>query len=138
MSSEYLLAVNPDKPLFTDAEQDTASVPKNCFIRSFLSRIKTHRFKYIAPGLEAPHDASQFAARQKFTGLPRARDKDHSRTVPFIDGSDFHEEIKQLFFVLDDPVPYSDTDPIPTGLFSEPVDQEILEIAEDGFRLLPF
>lgn len=150
MSPESLSSAHRDKPLFTDEELDVASIPKSCFIRSFLTRIRTPHFKYIAPGLEVPHDAAAFSARQRFTGIPRSPDDasedqyipavlifasaDSTRTLSF------NDELKSLFFRLgDDPVPYSERDAIPVGLYSEPVDRTWGNIAEEGFRLvLPF
>lgn len=70
MPREALLSLRRDAPLLTDAELDAAAVPESCFIRSFLTRIKTPRFKTIVPGLNVPHDASTFAAHQKFTNIP--------------------------------------------------------------------
>jgi hypothetical protein len=64
MPSGSLLPVLPDTPLLTHADLDAASVPKNCFIRSVLTKVKTPRFKHIASGLEVPHDAARFIARQ--------------------------------------------------------------------------
>lgn len=144
------LPVSRDTPLFTDAELDAASVPKECFIRSVLTRVKTPRFKTIAPGLEVPHDAPAFAARQRFTAVPRdeeewgknippvlifaATDTNPTRTV------NFNQEIRWLFFGPDDDIPFSnDHDPIPTGLYSESVRRRQYDSEEAGFRLLlPF
>ncbi|EEA28855.1 hypothetical protein EYB25_000233 [Talaromyces marneffei] len=149
MSPESLSLAHRDNPLLTDEELDAALIPKRCFIRSFLTRVRTPGFKFIAPGLEVPHDAAAFSARQKFTGLPRSPDDtsedqyipavlifasaDSARTLPF------NDELKSLFFRCDDPVPYREGDPIPVGLYSEPVDRTWGDIAEEGFRLvLPF
>lgn len=141
-----------DKPLlFTDAQLDAASVPKDCFIRHFLTRVRTPRFRRIAPGLAVPHDTHEFAAHQKFAGLPyrhtdgffvpavlifaAAMDDDGKRlrTVGF------NDELKAQFFTPHDDVPYADGHPIPAGLYSESVRRNSLDIAEEGFRLLlPF
>jgi len=69
MPPESLLPIYT--PLFTDADLNAASVPQKCFIRSVLLRVKTLHFKFIAPGLEVPHDKVAFAKRQKFTNVPR-------------------------------------------------------------------
>jgi hypothetical protein len=141
-----LLPVSRDTPLFTDAELDAASVPEECFIRSVLTRVKTPRFRTIAPGLEVPHDATAFAARQRFTGVPRDQESwgknippvllfaaADSRTV------NFNEEIRWLFFGREDDVPFSEHDLIPTGLYSESVRRREYDSEEAGFRLLlPF
>jgi hypothetical protein len=63
---QSLLPISRDTPLFTDAELDAALVPKDCFIRYLLTRVKTPRFKLIAPGLMVPHDKEAFAVRQMF------------------------------------------------------------------------
>lgn len=146
MPPESLLPISRDTPLFTNAELDAASVPEDCFIRSILTRVKTPRFKNIAPGLEVPHDASAFAARQKFTGLPR--DPEAGTIIPAVlifaaaDSSrtiGFNKEIRWLFFTAHDDVPYGDHHPIPVGLYSESLDRSNPDTAEEGFRLLlPF
>jgi hypothetical protein len=141
MPSRSHLSVSQESPLLMDAELDEASVPENCFIRSVLTRVKTPRFKFIAPGLEVPHDASAFAARQKFTGLPRNPElgtvippvlvfANSKRTI------NFNEEIRWLFFTARDPIPYTDHDRIPAGLYSEFICRGDYDIAEEGFRLL--
>ncbi|ROV98380.1 hypothetical protein VMCG_07194 [Cytospora schulzeri] len=56
-------------PLLTDRDLDAASVPAECFIRSFLTRVRKPRFKKIAPGLIVPHDPAVFSASQRFTKL---------------------------------------------------------------------
>ena len=146
MPPSSLLPVSRDTPLLTDAELDAASIPKSCFIRSFLTRVKTPRFKTIAPGLMVPHDALAFADRQKFTGLPR--NHEFGTVIPSVlifaaaDSSQmvgFNKEIRWLFFTAYDPVPYGDHIPIPAGLYSESVDRGHHDFAEEGFRLLlPF
>ncbi|GLI73656.1 hypothetical protein PoHVEF18_001876 [Penicillium ochrochloron] len=146
MPSKSLLSVPRESPLLTDAELDAASVAEECFIRSVLTRVKTPRFKFIAPGLEVPHDASAFAARQKFTDVPRYLDPDWSRVAPpvliFANTKrtiNFNEEIRWLFFKHRDPIPYTDQDPIPVGLYSEFTHRGEYDVAEEGFRLLlPF
>ncbi|KAJ5389941.1 uncharacterized protein N7496_001009 [Penicillium cataractarum] len=144
MPSKSHLSVSRESPLLTDSELDAASVPENCFIRSVLSKVKTPRFKYIAPGLEVPHDAAAFAARQKFTGLTRHPESptvippvlifaNQKRTI------NFNKEIRYLFFDPHDPIPYDDRDLIPVGLYSEFARRGESDLAEEGFRLLlPF
>lgn len=123
MPLESLSSARREKPLFTDEELDSASIPKHCFIRSFLTRVRMPCFKHIAPGLEVPLDAAAFSARQKFTGLPRSPDDasedqyiptvlifasaDSARTLSFNNG------LKSLFFRYDDPVPYGEGIPFP-------------------------
>lgn len=47
---------------------------KHYFIRSFLTRIRTPCFKYIARGLDVPYDVAIFLVYQRFTGLPCSMD----------------------------------------------------------------
>ncbi|KAJ5206010.1 hypothetical protein N7491_003368 [Penicillium cf. griseofulvum] len=147
MPSGSLLSISRDASLFTDGELDAASIPEECFIRSVLTRVKTPRFKTIAPGLEVPHNTMAFIARQKFTRVPRDQEgwgenippvllfavADSSRTVSF------GKEIRWLFFGRDDTVSFNENDIIPTGLYSESVCRCEYDIEEAGFRLLlPF
>lgn len=148
MPSTSHLSVPRESPLLTDKELDAASVPPICFIPSLLTRVKTPRFKFIAPGLEVPHDASAFAARQKFTGLPRtAGDSTVIPPVLIFASSkytiNFNEEIEWLFFTFGDPIPYTANNRIPVGLYSEFVHRGTYDvrrgsrdITEEGFRLL--
>ncbi|KAJ5189451.1 hypothetical protein N7491_005782 [Penicillium cf. griseofulvum] len=127
---------------FTDAELDTASVPKECFIRSFLTRVRTPRFKLIAPGLEVPQDKEAFTARQMFNVEGQGRDvpsfllfasADDSRTIRF------NEEIHRLFFGARNDVPFNEGDLIPTGLYSATINRSEYDSEETGFHLLlPF
>ncbi|OOQ91107.1 hypothetical protein PEBR_01159 [Penicillium brasilianum] len=144
MPSRSHLSVSRESPLLTDAELDAASVPENCFIRSVLFKVKTPRFKFIAPGLEVPHDATAFAARQKFTGLPRHPESGTVISPVLIFASkkrtiNFNKEIRWLFFTAYDPIPYDDRDRIPVGLYSEFARRGEYDVEEEGFRLLlPF
>ena len=136
--------ISRDTPFFTDAELDAALVPQKCFIRSFLTRARAPRFKLIAPGLEVPHDKDAFAARQMFNAegqdgvVPSFllfASADDSRTVRF------NEEIRCLFFRARtrSDVSCKEGDPVPTGIYSEPVDRGAYDSEETGFRLLlPF
>ncbi|KAJ6189393.1 hypothetical protein N7519_004301 [Penicillium mononematosum] len=147
MPSGSLLPISRGAPLFTDVELDAASIPEECFIRSVLTRIKTPRFKAIAPGLEVPHDTVAFTARQRFTGVPREQEEwgknippvllfaavDSSRTVSF------GKEIRWLFLGPEDDVPFNENDLIPVGLYIESVRRCEYDTEEAGFRLLlPF
>ncbi|KAF3016568.1 hypothetical protein E8E15_000471 [Penicillium rubens] len=128
-------------PLFTGAELDAAAVPQDCFIRSLLTRVKTPRFKFIAPGLEVPHDKEAFARRQRFTNIPYEED-----SIPGVllfaapdRLVDLNLEIRRLFSTAHDNVSMNDNDPVPTGLYSEPVRRRDYDMEEAGFRLvLPF
>jgi hypothetical protein len=104
------------------------------------------RFTTIAPGLEVPHDATAFAARQKFTVMPCNPDDgtvippvlifaaaDSSQTVNFDSDSRYIS-----FNPSHETVPYGDHS-TPAGLYSESVHRGDSDIAEEGFRvLLPF
>lgn len=134
------LSASRESPLLTEEELDAASVPEDCFIRSLLTRVKAPRFKFIAPGLEVPHDASAFAASQRFTGLPRDPDFGKAISPVLIFASskrtiNFNEEIRWLFFGHD-PIPYTERDRIPVGLYSEFALRGSYDVAEEGFRLL--
>ncbi|KAK2593683.1 hypothetical protein QQS21_008626 [Conoideocrella luteorostrata] len=146
-----LLPVDGDKHLLSDADLDAAGAPASCFARSFLTQVRTPRFKHLAPGIEVPHDASAFAARQAFTQLQLQRDDEDddrpivppilmfascdSRTVSF-DGADEYENrnpFPQELHVA--PVDHS----APAGLYSEAVKLGSLDMAGESFRLLlPF
>ena len=81
MDPQQLLQVEGDKPLLTNADLNAAGAPEICFARSFLTQVRTPRFKRIAPGLEVPHDAAAFASRQVFTRLQSQQDEDDDRPV---------------------------------------------------------
>lgn len=66
MPASALLPVEQG-PMLTDGDLDMASVPTECFIRSFLTRVRKSRFQKIAPGLIVPHDPAAFVASQRFT-----------------------------------------------------------------------
>jgi hypothetical protein len=128
-------------PLFTSAELDAAAVPQKCFIRSLTTRVMTPRFKFIAPGLEVPHDKEAFARRQRFTNIPH-----EENSIPgvllfaapdrFVD---LNLEIRRLFSIAHDHRSMNHNDPVPTGLYSEPVRRRDYDMEEAGFRLvLPF
>ncbi|KAI2684472.1 hypothetical protein LCP963914a_5204 [Penicillium roqueforti] len=126
MPSGSLLPVSRDAPLFTDVELDAASIPEECFIRLVLTRMRTPRFRAIAPGLEVPHDTMAFTARQRFTGVPREQEEWGNNIPPVLifaaaDSSHtvgFGEEIRWLFFAPGDEIPFDENDLIPTGLYT--------------------
>ncbi|KAJ5703627.1 hypothetical protein N7493_011552 [Penicillium malachiteum] len=139
MPSDSLLLISA--PLFTDADLDAASVPQDCFIRSLLTRLKTPRFRFIAPGLEVPHDKEAFVRRQKFTSIPH--EKDYIPAVLLFAAPDrtvnVNLEIWSLFSTAHENFTMNEGDPVPTGLYSEPVCRAHYDTEEAGFRLLlPF
>ncbi|KAJ5701866.1 hypothetical protein N7488_009414 [Penicillium malachiteum] len=128
-------------PLFTDADLDAALVPQDCFIRSLLTRLKTPRFKFIAPGLEVPYDKKAFVRRQTSTNIVHKKDSipavllfaapDRTVNLKF--------EIRSLFSTPHENFTMNDGDPVPTGLYSEPLCRGHSDTEEAGFRLLlPF
>lgn len=72
-STSGTIELKPElEPLPTPAVLDAAPVPNPCFARSFLTRACRPHFRYIAPGLLLPPvEASEFAAMQPFTRIPR-------------------------------------------------------------------
>ncbi|KAJ5900604.1 uncharacterized protein N7473_004674 [Penicillium subrubescens] len=123
--------------LFTDEELDTASVPQECFIRLVLTRMKSPRFKFIAPGLQVPHDKDEFARRQSFTRISF-----DEGTIPavliFAAGQtvDLNMELERLFFFERhyEDVALTPGTPILTGLYSEPTFRSWFEPEEAGVR----
>ncbi|KAI1756431.1 hypothetical protein F4782DRAFT_332662 [Xylaria castorea] len=128
--------------LLTPPILDAASVPESCFVRAFLTRARRPRFRYIAPGLILPSaDASEFAATQPFTRLPRA-----PQVIPPVSlfptargGREVDLTVSSNPFwngfrtgSADSPVPSR----VPAGVYSESVDRSVLDNAEEGFRLL--
>lgn len=76
-------SVVPDTPLLTHADLGAASVPKNCFIRSVPTIVKTPGFKYITPGLEVPHDAKNHCPTTS-TALQPLRNKQGAEVIPTV------------------------------------------------------
>lgn len=150
MHPQHLLQVDGDKPLLTNADFDAAGAPENCFARSFLTSVRTPRFKRIAPGLEVPHDATAFASRQVFTRLQPQQDGDDDRPIipPIVMFAS--SDSRTVNFDSDDA--YASKNPFPremhlqsgdrsapAGLYSESVKLGSMDMAGEGFRLLlPF
>ncbi|KAJ5975131.1 hypothetical protein N7481_008838 [Penicillium waksmanii] len=141
MSPDSLLPMSSCTPLFTDTELDAAGVPRDCFIRTFLTRVKTPRFTFIAPGLEVPHDKEGFIRRQTFTNMGIPLEKDCIPGVLIFAAPDrlvnVNHEIHGLFSVAHEDLKLGN--PIPTGLYSEPVRRSNYDMEEAGFHIvLPF
>ncbi|CAI7569143.1 unnamed protein product [Penicillium manginii] len=139
MSAGSLLPISA--PLFTGAELDAAGVPQNCFIRSLLTRVKTPRFKFIAPGLEVPHDKESFVRRQRFTNIPHEEDSIPGVLIFAAPDRlvDINDEIRNLFAVAHDYNLDIEGNSIPTGLYSEPACRSDYDVEEAGFHIvLPF
>ncbi|KAI1401066.1 hypothetical protein F4819DRAFT_342276 [Hypoxylon fuscum] len=134
-------AVEPE-PLVAPYALDAASVPKPCFARAFLSRARRPQFRCIAPGLLLPSaDAPEFAASQSFTRLPR--DAQAIPPVCFFPAA--RGELKADLTGLSNPFcnnfrAMSADSPVPTqvpaGVYSESVERNVFDNAEEGFRLL--
>jgi hypothetical protein len=130
------------EPLLSPATLDAASVPEPCFARAFLTRARRPQFRCIAPGLLLPpQDAPEFAAAQPFTRLPRAphvippvclfstargeREANLTGSLsPFCNS--FRAES------ADSPIPSQ----VPAGVYSESVERNAFDNAEEGFWLL--
>ncbi|KAI2465294.1 hypothetical protein F4781DRAFT_35967 [Annulohypoxylon bovei var. microspora] len=134
-------AVEP-VPLLTPSALDTASVLEPCFSRAFLTRARRPLFRYIAPGLLLPTaDAREFAASQPFTRLPR-----DPQAVPPV--CLFPAERGELEADLTrSSSPFCNNfratsanslvpSRVPAGIYSESVERNAFDNAEEGFRLL--
>lgn len=134
-------AVEPE-PLLVSSVLDAASVPEPCFTRAFLSRARRPRFRFIAPGLLLPPtDVSEFAALQPFTRLPR-----DAQAIPPVclfpvarrelkaDLTGWSSPFSNNFRATstNSPVPSQ----VPAGVYSESVERNAYDNAEEGFRLL--
>ncbi|KAI0379584.1 hypothetical protein F5Y04DRAFT_126078 [Hypomontagnella monticulosa] len=133
-------AVKPE-PLVAPSVLDTAAVPNPSFARAFLCGARRPRFRSIAPGLLLPPtDASEFAALQPFTRLPR-----DSQAIPPIClfstvggtktdligwSSPFCDNFRAMS--ADSPIPCR----VPIGVYSESVERNCYDNTEEGFRLL--
>lgn len=134
-------AAEPE-PLLTPAVLDAASVPESCFARSFLARARRPSFRHIAPGLRLPPaDASEFAVTQPFTNLSRAPhvipptclfsaargEREATLTRP-------SDEFCHGFW--ETPDDSSVPSRVPAGVYSEFVERDSFDNAEERFRLL--
>ncbi|RWA10470.1 hypothetical protein EKO27_g4639 [Xylaria grammica] len=136
-----------EAPLLNHAQLDAASVPRSCFIRSFLTRLRRPRFKMIAPGLEIPHDPAVFISNQKFTVMDA--DSEYGVVIPPVLIFASAERLAVDFdrtsryrgfnpFCRAFELPQGDRSII-SGLYSESVERFDIDNAEEGFRLLlPF
>ncbi len=136
-------------PLLSDEQLDAASVPRDCFIRSFLTRAQRPRFKMIAPGLEIPHDPTAFIDNQKFTVMnanseygviipPVLVFASAERLVVDLDPPNQYVSFNPFCSAFQDAVSRGDRS-ILAGLYSESVERFSIDNAEEGFRLLlPF
>jgi hypothetical protein len=139
------------EPLVPSAALDAALLPERCFVRDFLTRARRPAFRHIAPGLLLPPaDAAEFAAAQPFArwllpdregevvppvclfaaapGQPEAAFAGLARGNPFLTDA----FLPNGFAARDGTVPPR----VPAGVYSEAVDRQDYEVAEEGFRLL--
>lgn len=143
-------SLSPSPALFSDEALDAASVPEDCFIRSFLTKARRPAFTRVAPGLIIPADAEAFARIQRFT-YRRARvqgqldDGDGTIVPPILifPAADGSATMRALGG--DDAPPWpqyykpGEGGPLAAGLYSEGVERRSVDSAEEGFRLvLPF
>lgn len=135
MPSQPLPAADPE-PLLTPAVLDGASVPQDCFSRSFLTAARRPLFEFVAPGLLLPPaDVSAFAAMQPFSSLSRGCHTIPSVCIfPAAGGEEVDMTgLSPLFSIgIDDSVPSR----VLAGVYSEPVDRSNYDYAEEGFRML--
>ncbi|KAI1206731.1 uncharacterized protein F4807DRAFT_469949 [Annulohypoxylon truncatum] len=123
------------RPLLAPSVLDAASVPSPSFARAFLSRARRPRFHHIAPGLLLPPaDAREFAASQPFTRLPRG-----PQAIPPVRlfptaRSDLEADLagRSSPSCSD----FRATSRVPAGVYSESVERDAYDNAEEGFRLL--
>ncbi|KAF3011737.1 hypothetical protein E8E14_010583 [Neopestalotiopsis sp. 37M] len=122
---------------------DAASVPNPSFARAFLTRARRPQvLRYIAPGLLLPPaDAAAFTALQRFTRLPRGFTGIPPVYLFPAERSEVDAELTESarFHFLSfnfDPPDASAPSRAPAGLYSEPVDRAVSDVAEEGFRLL--
>jgi hypothetical protein len=127
-------------PLFINPDLDAASVPKDCFVRKFLTRVKTPRFELIASGLQVPHDKEEFARLQRYTTLPY--EEGYVPAVQLFPNSDrtvnLNLEMKYLFSQASENITMKEGDPVPKGIYNEPLLRNYHDMEEAGFRLLRF
>ncbi|KAI1188184.1 hypothetical protein F5B17DRAFT_452021 [Nemania serpens] len=145
-SSTRVTELRP-QPLLAPAALDAASVPENCFTRDFLTRARRPRFRRVASGLVLPSaDAGEFAASQPFSRLPRA-----ANSIPPVclfpmaareggRGGGERDEVdltgsRNPFCGAFRAGPAA-LSRVPAGVYSESVERDAYDNAEDGFRLL--
>ncbi|KAK4033109.1 S-adenosylmethionine synthase protein [Parachaetomium inaequale] len=143
-------AAKPE-PLLTPPTLDAASIPKPCFARSFLSRTRRPAFRYIAPGLLLPPpDATEFTALKPYASLPRS----NSHAIPPVclfatargerreaDVAGPSSPFCRPFWARSNDEASSLLLPsrVPAGVYSEAVERDCFDNAEEAFRLLlPF
>lgn len=141
--------------LLSDEVLDSAHVPDECFIRSFLTQARRPRFKRIVPGLTvAENDAEAFSRTQKFTPLreaveeelgplsgtvvppllifPAVRDP-NGRSRIAIPGKKLNKDISGSWPRY---LQHLEEESIPAGLYSEGVERRDMDSAEEGFGLV--
>ncbi|KAJ5936113.1 hypothetical protein N7454_005411 [Penicillium verhagenii] len=139
---------NPE-PLVASSILDAALVPNPSFARAFLMRARRPQFRYIAPSLLLPPpDSAGFLAIQPFSILPYSK-----HTIPSVclfpadTGTGDQYSIKLTRTIT--PFPFLDfyseatgtciPSHVSAGLYTEAVERNERDVAEEGFRLLlPF
>ncbi|KAI1105615.1 hypothetical protein F4804DRAFT_125090 [Jackrogersella minutella] len=130
------------EPLLAPSALDAASVPNPSFACAFLSGARRPRFCCIAPGLLLPPtDAMEFATLQSFTRLPR--DPQATPPVclfPAAEGGLEADLARSSNPFCNNFRATSPSSPVPSrvpaGVYSESVERDAFDNAEEGFRLL--
>ncbi|KOS17985.1 hypothetical protein ESCO_003117 [Escovopsis weberi] len=150
MDPDWHMPVEKDEPLVSHAVLDAAGVPEKCFAREFLTQARKPRFAQIAPGLCVPRDAATFIARQRLTRtravlanpslIPPVLmfySPDGRRVLPKTRERALPQTWQRIGLVRGEHRADMDREgPIPAGLYSEAVDRDEVDNAEEGFRLL--
>lgn len=121
------------EPLLSSGALDAAEVPESCFARDFLTRARRPRFQRVAPGiLLPPMDPEEFAQAQPYTRLPRNGPQIIPPVLLFI--TEQHREVDM------DRSPFrtgfDSISRVLAGVYSESVERDAYDNAEEGFRLL--
>ncbi|EPS31610.1 hypothetical protein PDE_06565 [Penicillium oxalicum 114-2] len=144
-SSDSRSSADTSEPLVASTVLDAASVPDPSFARAFLTRARRPQFRYIAPGLLLPPaDSAGFTAAQPFSVLPRSQ-----YTAPpvclFPAEGDRPIQLTRTTTPFFQPDFYSRSTAtctpsrVAAGLYTEAVERNGRDVAEEGFRLLlPF
>ncbi|ROV94435.1 hypothetical protein VSDG_05884 [Cytospora chrysosperma] len=140
-------------PMLTDDDLDMASVPTECFIMSFLTRVRNPRFQKIAPGLIVPHAPAAFAASQRLTkmGINFSVEEAALAGMTDVETTNLDRCPSSYAAHWEKPDSFVTFNPFcsayhsvmkrgdystPAGLCSESVDRSSVDQAEEGFRLL--
>ncbi|KAF3491228.1 uncharacterized protein GIQ15_00745 [Arthroderma uncinatum] len=131
--------------LVPQAVLDAASVPDPGFARAFLTRARRPLFHRIAPGLVLPAmDEAGFAEEQPYTRLPRSSPYSIPPVCLFPAAGEHLVKLTSMTCAFTDDFSassvHSNIPPrVNAGVYSESVERNRVDNAEEGFRLLlPF